>query len=83
MKESASWPSFKPTDVKILRTKMGLSQQKFAKWFGFHVSSVNLWESGRRNPSKEASFMMYQVGLKIDEKPTDGIENVKSYLTEI
>ncbi len=52
-------------DVKTVRSKMGLSQAKFANQFGFSVDAVRNWEQGRRQPDVAArAFLMV-----IDREP--------------
>ncbi len=52
-------------NVKAVRSKMGLSQAKFANQFGFSVDAVRNWEQGRRRPDVAArAFLMV-----IDREP--------------
>lgn len=37
-------------DVKAIRTRLGLSQEAFARTYGFALSAVRDWEQGRRQP---------------------------------
>jgi putative transcriptional regulator len=37
-------------DVKAIRGRLGMTQQKFAVSFGFSVNTVRHWEQGRRVP---------------------------------
>lgn len=37
-------------DVKAIRTKLGLSQDDFAAWFGFTLHQIRQWEQGRSRP---------------------------------
>ena len=37
-------------DVKAIRGRLGMTQQEFAKRFGFSVNTVRHWEQGRRVP---------------------------------
>lgn len=37
-------------DVRTIRKKLSLSQERFARKFGFSVSAVRNWEQGRRTP---------------------------------
>ena len=37
-------------DVKTIRGRLGMTQQEFAKRFGFSVNTVRHWEQGRRVP---------------------------------
>ncbi len=41
---------FRKHDVVRLRTRLGLSQEKFAKKLGVSVASVGKWERGRHKP---------------------------------
>ena len=37
-------------DVKAIRTKLSLSQEDFAAWFGFTLHQIRQWEQGRSRP---------------------------------
>jgi putative transcriptional regulator len=37
-------------DVRAIRVRLGLSQQKFAQAYAIPVATVQNWESGRRTP---------------------------------
>ena len=39
-----------PLLVKSLRTRLGMTQEQFAKEVGVTFSTINQWENGRRNP---------------------------------
>ena len=41
---------FRKHDVVRLRTRLGLSQEKFAEKLGVYVSTVGNWEKGRHKP---------------------------------
>ncbi|QQR70105.1 MAG: helix-turn-helix domain-containing protein [Alphaproteobacteria bacterium] len=64
-------PSYQPAsvpklvDVARLRTRLGLSQAKFAERFGFDVTAVHAWEQHRRMPGRAARILL-QV---IDREP--------------
>ncbi len=45
-------------DVKKLRTRMKLSQSKFADKFGFTLDSVQNWEQGHRFPDGPARTLL-------------------------
>lgn len=52
-------------DVRAIRRRTGLSQQKFAARFGFALSTLRNWEQGRRQPDPAArAFLMV-----IDREP--------------
>jgi putative transcriptional regulator len=53
-------------DVKALRRKLGMSQSRFAKSFGFGLDAVQSWEQGRRRPEGAA-----RVLLKVIEHDPD------------
>ena len=38
-------------DIKEIRSKTGLTQSLFAKWFGVSTRTVEAWESVRNKPS--------------------------------
>jgi putative transcriptional regulator len=41
-------------DVKRIRGRLGLTQQEFAKRFGFNITTLRHWEQGRRVPDGTA-----------------------------
>jgi putative transcriptional regulator len=45
-------------DVKALRCKLGMSQSRFAKSFGFGLAAVQSWEQGRRRPEGPARVLL-------------------------
>jgi putative transcriptional regulator len=52
-----------PVDVKAIREKTGMSQQKFCATFGISLGTLRHWEQGLRTPRGAA-----RVLLKIVEK---------------
>ncbi len=40
--------------VRVLRARMGMTQEEFAHALGLTVGTVNRWENGRFHPSKLA-----------------------------
>jgi len=48
-------------DVRKLRTKMGLSQTKFAAKFGFSLDSIQNWEQGHRQPEGPARTLLVVI----------------------
>jgi putative transcriptional regulator len=54
-----------PTDVKAIRAKFGLSQQKFAKIFALNLATLRDWEQERRMPHGPARTLL-QI---IDREP--------------
>ena len=53
-------------DVKTIRKKIGLSQAKFARRFGFGLDAVRNWEQGRRTPDSAARAFL----TVIDREPS-------------
>ena len=44
-----------PSDtIRIIRTKLGMTQEEFAHELGITVGTVSRWENGRFRPSKLA-----------------------------
>jgi putative transcriptional regulator len=54
-----------PTDVKAIRAKFGLSQQRFAKTFALNLATLRDWEQQRRMPHGPARTLL-QI---IDREP--------------
>jgi putative transcriptional regulator len=55
-------------DVKKIRRRLGLSQESFARTYGFALSAVRDWEQGRRKPERSARIL-----LKIVDKEPDAV----------
>jgi putative transcriptional regulator len=55
-------------DVRKIRTRLGLSQEAFARKYGFALSALRDWEQGRRKPERTARIL-----LKIVEKEPDAV----------
>lgn len=47
--------------ISELRHEMGLSQSKFAAYFGLPVRSLQQWEQGRRDPPPYLLALMQRV----------------------
>lgn len=47
-----------PTDVRALRTGLGLTQAAFAALFGVSVHTLRNWEQGRRTPEGPACALL-------------------------
>jgi putative transcriptional regulator len=58
-------------DVKAIRTKLGLSQRRFAEQFGFGYDAVRDWEARRRRPERAA-----RVLLKVIDRRPEVVEEV-------
>jgi putative transcriptional regulator len=54
-----------PTDVKAIRAKFGLSQERFAKIFALNLATLRDWEQERRMPHGPARTLL-QI---IDREP--------------
>ncbi len=48
-------------DVRMIRGKLGLSQEAFAARFGFSVGTVREWEQGRRRPEQAARTLLLVI----------------------
>lgn len=55
-------------DVKKIRSGLGLSQEAFARKYGFSLSAVRDWEQGRRRPERSARIL-----LKIVEREPEAV----------
>jgi putative transcriptional regulator len=55
-------------NVRRIRTRLGLSQEAFAKTYGFALSAVRDWEQGRRQPERSARIL-----LKIVEREPEAV----------
>lgn len=55
-------------DVRAIRAAQGLSQEAFARRYGFSTPAVRDWEQGRRRPEAAA-----RVLLKVIEKRPDAV----------
>lgn len=50
--------SFEVTDVKAIRSQLGVSQIEFAVALGMSIDTVKSWESKRRNPTGLAAKVL-------------------------
>lgn len=57
-------------DVRRVRAKTGLSQEKFARAFRISVSTLRNWEQGRRRPEGPAAALL----TAIDKRPREVLE---------
>jgi putative transcriptional regulator len=51
-------PPPSPEEVRALRAKLGLSQVRFARRFGFTLNTVQQYEQARQRPSGPASTLL-------------------------
>jgi putative transcriptional regulator len=58
-------------DVKAIRQRLGLSQEEFARRFGFSASTLRNWEQGTRRPETTARIL-----LTIIEKAPNIVEGI-------
>jgi len=49
---------FENPDVRAIRTKYGLSQNKFAQLLGISPATLRNWEQGRRKPEGPARILL-------------------------
>ena len=56
----------KQVDVKDIRAKTGLSQEAFARRFGFTAAAVRDWEQGRRQPEQAARVLLLVIAHNPD-----------------
>ncbi len=55
-------------NVKAIRRRLGYSQSKFARTFGFNLDAVQNWEQGRRTPDLTARAL-----LRVIEREPDAV----------
>ena len=48
-------------DVRAIRAGLGLSQEAFAKRFGFGLAAVRDWEQRRRTPEQAARVLLLVI----------------------
>jgi len=53
-------------DVRVLRTRLGLSQEAFAARFGFTVDAIRQYESRRRTPTGPARTLLRVIAREPD-----------------
>lgn len=52
------YPPPKPGQIRALRDRLGLSQARFARGFGFSIDTIQQYEQGRRVPSGPAATLL-------------------------
>jgi putative transcriptional regulator len=50
-----------PMDVKAIREKTGMSQQRFCATFGISIGTLRHWEQGLRSPRGAARVLLRVV----------------------
>jgi len=53
------------TEIKELRQKLGLSQERFGQQIGVSFVTVNNWEAGRTKPSPLALEKLKQLAEEV------------------
>ena len=53
--------SYKMNEIKVIRKKINLSQNLFAKELGVPKKTVEAWESGRNIPQCPAQRILYII----------------------
>jgi putative transcriptional regulator len=48
-------------NVKAVREKLSLTQDEFARRYGFSTSAVQNWEQGRRRPERAARLLLLLI----------------------
>ena len=62
-----------PIDVKAIREKTGMSQQRFCATFGISLGTLRHWEQGLRSP-RGAARVLLKVVKKNPKAVTQGID---------
>ena len=65
---------FENPDPKEIRTKLGLSQNKFATLLGISTSTLQNWEQGRRKPDGPAKILL-NVAARYPEAVLNTVHN--------
>ena len=53
-------------DVRSIRTASRLTQEGFARTYGFSVASLRDWEQGRRKPERAARILLAMIAEEPD-----------------
>ena len=69
-----------PTEIKSLRTVLGLSQTDFARLFDVHFMTVSKWERGAVVPSPYQVALMEQFRRTAQAQQAEVQEKVNSLL---
>ena len=69
--ERAGFKAHVPEEVNVraIRKRLGLSQAKFARRFGFELDTLQNWEQGRRRPEGPARAL-----LRVIEREPEAVE---------
>ena len=72
---------FAEPDVRLIRERYGLTQEKFARLLGISVATLRNWEQGRRKPEGAARILL-QVAVRHPEAVLDAVRNTLPRETE-
>lgn len=61
MRASRKFKVDSASDVSVIRSKLGLSQPKFAALLGISENTLQNWEQGRRKPTGPAKVLLRVV----------------------
>jgi putative transcriptional regulator len=61
-----AWQPPAQVDVRAIRARTGLSQEKFARRFGFTPAAVRDWEQQRRQPEAAARVLLLVIASRPD-----------------
>lgn len=59
-------PVFPAKEVRLLRLRLGLTQEDFAKEIGVTHPLISMWERGVRSPTGPAAILLSQMQAKVD-----------------
>jgi putative transcriptional regulator len=68
---------FAEPDVRLIRERYGLTQEKFARLIGISVATLRNWEQGRRKPEGAARVLL-QVAARHPEAVLDVVGDTTS-----
>ena len=68
-------PTFLGADIKSLRAKLGLSQDRLARELGCSTAAVQQWEQNRRRPGQSAIERMRQLAPDEETRQAFGLES--------
>ena len=50
-----------PKDIKKIRKRLGISQDKLSKWLNLSLATISQWERGTRRISRENQFRLLEM----------------------
>jgi len=53
-----------PQEIKEIRTRLGISQEDFARLLGISLQSIGRWERGKAKPSRLAVKRLKEIATK-------------------